>query len=76
MGSLSIVATSLTPAPRVSSATRCILMVREPQVPSQKKPKRVGAMKAPTITWRKVRPLEMRAMNMPTKGAQETHQPQ
>ena len=64
------------PSDSAISATRCILMAREPQTPSQRKVNRLGAMNAPVITERMVRPREMRAMNMPTKGAQETHQPQ
>ena len=64
------------PDPRAISATRCILMAREPQTPSQRKPNRLGAMNPPKMTSRMVRPREMRAMNMPTNGAQETHQPQ
>ena len=64
------------PSDSASSAARCILMPSEPQTQSQRKPKSVGAMNAPVITERSVRPREMRAMNVPTKGAQETHQPQ
>ena len=51
-------------------------MPRLPNMMSQKNENAVGAMKLPTITCRMVRPREMRAMNMPTKGAHEIHQPQ
>lgn len=37
---------------------------------------RVGASSTPMMNSRMVRPREMRAMKMPTNGAQLTHQPQ
>ena len=36
----------------------------------------MGTSSTPTTNWRMVRPREMRAMNMPTKGDQEIHQAQ
>ena len=47
-----------------------------PITENQKKPTVVGTSSTPETNWRTVRPREMRAMNTPTKGAQETHQPQ
>ncbi len=38
--------------------------------------KAVGTSSTPVTNWRMVRPREMRAMNMPTKGDQEIHQAQ
>src|SRR5690606_24405032 len=35
-----------------------------------------GTNSTAATNWRTVRPLEIRAMNTPTKGAQEIHQPQ
>ena len=36
----------------------------------------MGTSRTPATNSRIVRPLEMRAMKTPTKGAQEIHQPQ
>ena len=35
-----------------------------------------GTTSTPATNWRMVRPREIRAMNMPTKGDQAIHQPQ
>ena len=43
---------------------------------SQKKAIVVGTNITPTMNSRIVRPRLMRAMNSPTKGAQDIHQPQ
>ena len=42
----------------------------------QKKVKTVGTSNTPSTNSRTVRPREMRAMNMPTNGDHEIHQPQ
>ena len=47
-----------------------------PKIASHRKAIEVGTNIAPNMNSRMVRPREMRAMNMPTKGAQEIHQPQ
>ena len=47
-----------------------------PTTANQRNPKPVGAATTPITNSRIVRPREMRATNMPTKGAQETHQAQ
>ena len=47
-----------------------------PQIENQIMPTRVGTSSTPATNWRTVRPLEMRAMKTPTKGAQAIHQPQ
>ena len=47
-----------------------------PTTANQKKPNPVGAATTPMMNSRMVRPREMRATNMPTNGAQETHQAQ
>src|SRR5699024_4877516 len=47
-----------------------------PQIENQIMPARVGTSSTPATNSRTVRPLEMRAMNTPTKGAQAIHQPQ
>ena len=36
----------------------------------------LGTRSTPVTNWRMVRPREMRAMNMPTKGVHDTHQAQ
>ena len=51
-------------------------MPTPPTTANQKKPKPVGAATTPMMNSRMVRPREMRATNMPTKGAHETHQAQ
>ena len=43
---------------------------------SQKKAMVVGTNITPSMNSRMVRPRLIRAMNIPTKGAQEIHQPQ
>jgi len=52
------------------------LMPSDPTMMIQKKEKVVGTRKAPKMSWRIVRPREMRAMNIPTKADQEIHHPQ
>ena len=47
-----------------------------PKTVNQMKLKPAGANRTPSRNCRMVRPREMRAMNMPTKGDHEIHQPQ
>ena len=47
-----------------------------PKVVNHKKVKPEGTKSTPRINSRMVRPRDMRAMNMPTNGDQETHQAQ
>src|SRR5690606_2227458 len=47
-----------------------------PKTVIQKKVKTVGTSKTPSTNSRTVRPREMRAMNMPTKGDHAIHQAQ
>ena len=55
---------------------RCSSMPVPPTTANQRNPKPVGAATTPITNSRMVRPREIRATNMPTKGAQETHQAQ
>src|SRR5699024_5131018 len=48
----------------------------EPNAANQNAPRIVGAIRTPTKNSRIVRPLETRAINILTKGAQEIHQAQ
>ena len=56
-------------------ATICA-MLASPKIVSHKMPSRLGAIMAPAMNSRTVRPNEMRAMNMPTNGAQLIHHAQ
>src|SRR5699024_12924 len=47
-----------------------------PMMVNHRKVSEVGTSSTPVMNSRTVRPLEMRAMNTPTKGDQEIHQPQ
>ena len=47
-----------------------------PTTANHRKPNPVGAATTPMMNSRIVRPREMRATNIPTKGAHETHQAQ
>ncbi|MNH29349.1 hypothetical protein D3C72_1228300 [compost metagenome] len=47
-----------------------------PKIDSQARVKPSGISNTPLTSWRTVRPLEIRAMNMPTNGPQEIHQAQ
>ena len=47
-----------------------------PSTANQMNPTMEGTSSTPVMNSRTVRPREMRAMKMPTKGAQEIHQPQ
>jgi hypothetical protein len=55
---------------------RCSSMPVPPTMANHRKPKPVGAATTPSTNSRIVRPREMRATNIPTKGAQEIHQAQ
>src|SRR5690606_30267669 len=71
VGTLACTASAMPPSPNSSMCSAVL-----PNTANQMKPTRVGANSAPAMNSRKVRPREMRAMNMPTKGDQEIHQPQ
>ena len=45
-------------------------MLARPNTPNQITEKPAGTASTPETNWRMVRPLEMRAMKMPTKGDQ------
>ena len=60
----------------VSGEVRIWSMAMPPKTPIQTKMINDGISRTQTINSRTVRPLETRAMNMPTKGAQDTHQAQ
>ena len=62
------------PAPPSAVSSR--YMALPPKMQSQKKARVVGTNITPTMNSRMVRPRLIRAMNIPTKGAQEIHQPQ
>ena len=51
-------------------------MPAPPKMANQMSETTDGTSSTPETNWRIVRPREMRAMNMPTKGVQLTHQAQ
>ena len=59
-----------------SPSLRCRRMPESPKIVNHSEPTSVGASSTPKTNSRMVRPREMRAMNMPTNGAQLIHQPQ
>src|SRR5699024_10761645 len=70
------VSKSSSPSGATSPCSRCRLIAESPKMVNHTVAIRVGAMIVPSTNWRIVRPREMRAMNMPTNGAQLIHQPQ
>ena len=58
------------------ASTSTAWMALSPKTVIQKKIKRDGARSTPTTNSLIVRPREIRAMNIPTKGAQAIHQAQ
>ena len=54
----------------------CRSMAAPPKIANQTRLTRLGTSSTPLTNWRIVRPREMRAMNMPTNGVQESHQAQ
>ena len=68
---------SATVAAIAPSATlRSSQIAVSPNTVNHAKLKPAGANSTPNTNSRSVRPREMRAMNMPTNGDQEIHQPQ
>src|SRR5699024_5264000 len=63
-------------SPRSPVPNHCRNRPLPPQIENQIMPTRVGTSSTPATNCRTVRPLEMRAMNTPTKGAHAIHQPQ
>ncbi len=57
-------------------SSRCIMIDASPKTVNQMRLTTVGARRTPITNSRIVRPREIRAMNIPTKGAQLVHQPQ
>ena len=51
-------------------------MAAPPKMQNHTRLTRLGTSSTPVTNWRIVRPREMRAMNMPTNGVQESHQAQ
>ncbi|MNT32250.1 hypothetical protein D3C72_1681200 [compost metagenome] len=68
----SVLATAL----RSMAPDSCRCMPVPPMITIHRKAPRVEASMPPSTTWRTVRPREIRAMNMPTNGPQDNHQPQ
>src|SRR5690606_19870468 len=60
----------------VMPCTITMWMAVSPNTVIHRNVKPSGTSSTPTMNWRMVRPREMRAMNMPTKGDQAIHQPQ
>ena len=54
----------------------CSLIADPPKTANQTRLTALGTSSTPVTNCRMVRPLEIRAMNMPTKGVQEIHQAQ
>ena len=65
-----------TVAIRSASPFTCRWMPVVPTMANQMKPMPVGAATTPSTNSRMVRPREMRATKVPTKGAQEIHHAQ
>lgn len=61
---------------RCRSGRRRAARRTSPMITIHRKAPRVEASIPPSTTWRTVRPREIRAMNMPTNGPQDSHQPQ
>ena len=72
-GGLGALQTAATSVPAVSSSTNS---ADPPKVAIQKKENSDGRNRTPSTNSRTVRPFEMRAMNIPTNGDHEIHQPQ
>ena len=71
------VAMSFSTAPaRSFTPPSCRFRAVPPNTDIHRKESNDGTATTPTIISRTDRPLEMRAMNMPTNGDQEIHQPQ
>ena len=54
----------------------CRSKAEPPRIENQTNDTSEGIAMTNTTNWRIVRPLEMRAMNIPTKGVHDTHQAQ
>ena len=69
---------SIAPVPLVKSMPLKTASYRAvpPMIVNHRKVSAVGTSRTPVMNSRTVRPLEIRAMNTPTKGDQEIHQPQ
>ena len=59
-----------------SEPSRYIEIAVPPMIPYARKSREEGMRMTPSTNWRMVRPREMRAMKMPTKGDHEIHQAQ
>lgn len=66
----------LITSPRFTFMTRSKYMPEPPKMENHNVQKMVGTTKTPIINSRTVRPLETRAINVPTNGAQAIHQAQ
>ncbi|MNI52410.1 hypothetical protein D3C73_1071870 [compost metagenome] len=67
---------STTSAKPCTLSTRIMWMAVSPNTVIQNSVKPAGTSSTPVTNSRIVRPREMRAMNMPTKGDHAIHQPQ
>ena len=69
---------SMSPVPPVKStpSRTALYSAVPPMIVNHRNVSAVGTSSTPVMNSRTVRPLEMRAMNTPTKGDQEIHQPQ
>lgn len=69
-------ATIVPPTSFASSARRWIPIAPPPKIANHKTETTDGTSSTPVTNWRIVRPLEIRAMNMPTNGDQLIHHAQ
>ena len=67
---------SSPPAPAMSVPFCCRLIAAPPKMQNHTTLIRLGTSSTPVTNWRMVRPREMRAMNMPTNGVQDSHHAQ
>ena len=75
-GTPSTIVTIEPEAPPDSTALSWMLQAVPPKIENQMTVTRGGTRSTPVTNWRMVRPRLIRAMNMPTNGAQETHHAQ
>ncbi len=67
---------STAPSTSMSQLSRCRRIAESPKIVNHSAPITLGTSNTAPTNSRMVRPREMRAMNMPTNGAQLIHQPQ
>ena len=76
MSNSAVATLSLTAAATSRTPSSCNFSAVPPKTDIHRKLSSDGTITTPRISSRTVRPLETRAMNMPTNGDHEIHQPQ